>query len=284
MKKKVHETGELSGKIQQFVQELRKEERSDGTIEKYVRDVEQFAEWVDERPMTKELILLWKEELKSRYCPVTVNGKLASINRFLEISGMMEWRVKALKIQRRIFRDQRKELTKEEYERLVTEAREQGKERLALLMETICATGIRVSELSYVTMEAVRTGKAEISLKGKIRVILLPGKLCRKLSKYGKKYGINAGQLFVTRNGTPVSRKQIWAEMKRLCREAGIEASKVFPHNLRHLFARCFYKACRDVVRLADILGHSSVDTTRVYLISSGLEHERTLEGLHLIL
>ncbi len=284
MKKNVHEPGELSGKIQQFVQELRKEERSDGTIEKYVRDVKQFAEWVGERPMTKELILLWKEELKSRYCPVTVNGKLASINRFLEISGRMEWRVKALKIQRRIFRDQRKELTKEEYERLVTEAREQGKERLALLMETICATGIRVSELSYVTMEAVRTGKAEISLKGKIRVILLPGKLCRKLSKYGKKYGINTGQLFVTRNGTPVSRKQIWAEMKRLCKEAGIEASKVFPHNLRHLFARCFYKACRDVVRLADILGHSSVDTTRVYLISSGLEHERTLEGLHLIL
>ena len=275
---------ELKMMIRRFEIVLKEEERSQGTIEKYVRDVEQFVEWLDEKPLTKINVFLWKEDLVSMYQPITVNGKVAALNRFLEIVGKREFKVKSLKVQRRVFRDAKKELTKGEYEKLVGEAIRSGLERLALLMETICATGIRVSELQYVTMKAVRDGKAEINMKGKVRVILLPGKLCRKLMKYGKKHHIREGQIFITRNGTAMSRKQIWTEMKRLCTAVGVEATKVFPHNLRHLFARCFYKVCHDVVRLADVLGHSSINTTRIYLISSGLEHARTLEQLELIL
>ena len=270
-------------KLPHFEEQLRSEERSVGTIEKYLRDVSQFLEWLDGKELTKDMVFQWKEEISAAYRPTTVNGKLAALNRFLDGIGKSEIRVKALKIQRRVFRDAGRELTRAEYERLVEEARNQGKERLGLLMETICSTGIRVSELQYVTMEAVREGRAEIHLKGKIRVILLPGKLCRKLSKFGKKNRITTGQVFITRNKTPMSRKQIWSEMKRLCENTGVEISKVFPHNLRHLFARCFYKACRDLVRLADVLGHSSVETTRIYLISTGAEHARTLEQLRLI-
>ena len=192
--------------------------------------------------------------------------------------------MKTLRIQRRLFREDSKELTREEYERLVSTAQASGRERLVLLLETICSTGIRVSEVKYITVEALHLGKAEISLKGKIRTILLPNKLCRKLLKYAKKQKTVSGEVFLTRNGTGLSRKQIWAEMKSLCEKAKVAASKVFPHNLRHLFARTFYKVCRDVARLADVLGHSSVETTRIYLISTGAEHAHTLERLRLIL
>ena len=182
-----------------------------------------------------------------------------------------------------IFRDSDRELTREEYSRLTAAAQGMGRERLALLIETICATGVRVSEVRFITVEAVRAGKAEISLKGKIRTILLPGRLCRKLEKYARKNKIASGEIFLTRSGKPLSRKQIWAEMKGLCKAAAVEPSKVFPHNLRHLFARCFYRACRDVAKLADVLGHSSMETTRLYLISTGAEHARTLERLRLV-
>ena len=187
-------------------------------------------------------------------------------------------------MQRRLFRSAERDLSREEYLRLIETAQAEGKERLALLMETICATGIRVSEVRYITVEAAKQGRAEISLKGKIRTILLPGKLCRKLLKYAKRQKTASGEIFLTRNGTGLSRRQIWAEMKAICRAAGVAASKVFPHNLRHLFARTFYRVTRDVAKLADVLGHSSIETTRIYLISTGAEHLRQLGRLQLIL
>ncbi|MBM6679770.1 tyrosine-type recombinase/integrase, partial [Pseudoflavonifractor capillosus] len=192
-------------------------------------------------------------------------------------------KVKALKIQRKLFRDDRRELTREEYQRLLDAAHGLGRERLALLLETICATGIRVSEVKYITVEAAHAGRAEISLKGKLRTILLPGKLCRKLKKYARQQKNASGEIFLTRSGKSLSRRQIWAEMKRLCNAAGVAPSKVFPHNLRHLFARTFYRVCRDVVKLADVLGHSSIETTRIYLISTGAEHAEILRKMRLI-
>ena len=191
--------------------------------------------------------------------------------------------LKALKLQRKLFRDDRRELTREEYQRLLDAAHGLGRERLALLLETICATGIRVSEVKYITVEAARAGRAEVSLKGKLRTILLPGKLCRKLKKYARAQKIASGEIFLTRSGRGISRKQVWAEMKAVCRKAGVADSKVFPHNLRHLFARAFYQASRDVVKLADVLGHSSIETTRIYLLSTGAEHARQLARLGLI-
>ena len=197
--------------------------------------------------------------------------------------GWDDCKVKFLRIQRRMFRDQSRDLTKMEYERLLETAKNQGKTRLALLMETICATGIRVSEVKYITLEAVYRGRTDIILKGKIRTILLPKKLCRKLLKYARKQKITSGEIFCTATGHSLSRRQIWREMKALCKAADVEKSKVFPHNLRHLFAVTFYKVCKDIVKLADVLGHSSIETTRIYLLSTGTEHIHTLEKLGLL-
>ena len=270
--------------VTSFGQYLRQEERSAGTIEKYLRDVRAFAAWLGSTPLTKEAAALWKGGLLDQGCtPGTVNSKLAAINKFFSFAGWAEFRVKPLKIQRRLFRDDSRELTRAEYLRLLETAHALGRERLALLMETICATGIRVSEVQNITVEAARRGKTEIALKGKIRTILLPGKLCRKLLKYARKRQIASGKIFLTKGGRGMSRGQIWAEMKALCQEADVAASKVFPHNLRHLFARTFYKAYRDVAKLADVLGHSSLETTRIYLISTSAEHAVMLEGLHLL-
>lgn len=262
---------------------LKHEERAPGTIEKYLRDVNAFAAWLDGRPVTKELAALWKEHILITHTPGTVNSMLASINALFRFLGWEECRVKPLRLQRQLFRDAAKELTRVEYDCLLNTARALGRTRLFLLMETICATGIRVSEVRYITVEALRMGRATISLKGKIRSILIPNKLCRKLLKYAKKQKIVSGEVFLTRNGTGLSRKQIWSEMKALCEKAGVEPSKVFPHNLRHLFARTFYKACKDVAKLADVLGHSSIDTTRIYLLTTGIEHARQLERLGLV-
>lgn len=271
--------------VTSFGQYLRQEERSAGTIEKYLRDVRAFAAWLGGTPLTKEAAALWKGGLLDQGCtPATVNSKLAAINKFFSFAGWAEFRVKPLKIQRRLFRDDSRELTRAEYLRLLETARALGRERLALLMETICATGIRVSEVQNITVEAARRGKTEIALKGKIRTILLPGKLCRKLLKYARKRQIASGKIFLTKGGRGMSRGQIWAEMKALCQRARVRPTKVFPHNLRHLFARTFYRVCRDVAKLADVLGHSSIETTRIYLISTGAEHARTLDRLRLIL
>ena len=270
--------------LSDFARQLQEDERSPATIENYLRHIRAFAAWAGGQAVTKDLATQWKEHLISQYRPGTVNTMLVSLNRFFAFPGWYDCQVKTLRIQRRLFREDSKELTRAEYERLVSAAQASGRERLVLLLETICSTGIRVSEVKYITVEALKLGKAEISLKGKIRAILLPNKLCRKLLKYVKKQKTVSGEVFLTRNGKGMSRKQIWAEMKSICAKAKVAATKVFPHNLRHLFARVFYKACRDVAKLADVLGHSSIETTRIYLISTGVEHAHTLERLRLIL
>ena len=273
-----------AGQLIDFGNHLRQAERSPGTIENYLRHVRAFAVWLGDRPVTKEAAADWKEHLLSQdYCPSSINAMLGGLNRFLDFAGWQECQVKALRLQRKLFRDDRRELTRAEYDRLIAAAHALGRERLALLMETICATGIRVSEVRYLTVEAAERGKAEISLKGKIRTILIPGKLRRKLLQHARKNKTASGEIFLTRNGKGMSRKQIWAEMKAICQAAGVAPSKVFPHNLRHLFARTFYRVCRDVVKLADVLGHSSIETTRIYLISTGAEHASLLERLALV-
>ena len=270
-------------KIRQFAVELRQEERAPGTVENYLRHAHAFAAWLPGGPITPELCNQWKSHLlETGYAPATVNSMVAAVNRFIAFLGWKEYKIKSLKLQRKLFRDERRELTQGEYERLLAAAHSLGRRRLELLIETICATGIRVSEVKYITMEAVQTGQTTISLKGKLRTILLPGKLCRKLKKYARTQKIASGEVFLTRSGRGLSRRQIWAEMKRLCKTAGVEPSKVFPHNLRHLFARSFYKVCRDVVKLADVLGHSSIETTRIYLISTGAEHAGILNRMRL--
>ena len=270
--------------IAAYAQHLHAEERAPGTVEKYLRDARKFAAWLDGRPITRETVTAWKEFLQAEhYAPSTINGTLAALNGLFRFLGWEDCRAKFLKIQRRMFRDSSRDLTRSDYDALTAAARERGQERLALLMETICATGIRVSEVKYLTVEAAQQGRAEISLKGKIRTILIPAKLCRKLLKYAKKQKTASGGIFLTRNGKPLTRRQIWAEMKALCKYAGVEPSKVFPHNLRHLFARTFYRASRDVAKLADVLGHSSIETTRIYLLTSGTEHRRQLDRLGLV-
>ena len=267
-----------------FQQHLAEEEREQSTIEKYIREIRFFQTWLTGRQVTTEIVASWKSYLRTEgYQPETINSKLSALNKFFKFMGWQEYRMKYLKIQRKLFRGTEKELTKEEYIRLLETANSGGKVRLALLIETICATGIRVSEVKYITAEAVERGQAEIALKGKIRTILLPGKLCRKLQKYARKQKITSGEIFLTRSGKGISRRQIWAEMKALCKKANVAPSKVFPHNLRHLFAQTFYRACRDVAKLADVLGHSSIETTRIYLISTGVEHARQLERLGLM-
>ena len=267
-----------------FAQALRAEERCTETIKQYTRSVRQFAAWLAPETVAAGSAGGWKAELLRRgLSPATVNSKLAGLNRFFRFLGWMDCTVKPLRLQRRLFRSPDRELSRAEYGRLLSAARGLGRERLGLLMEAICATGIRVSEVRYVTVEAVYRGRAEISLKGKIRTILLPGKLCRKLLKYARKQKIASGEIFLTRNEKGISRRQIWAEMKALCDKAGVAPSKVFPHNLRHLFARTFYRVCRDVAKLADVLGHSSIETTRIYLISTGTEHAGTLARLGLV-
>ncbi len=270
--------------ISDFRSFLIREEKSEGTVEKYMRDIRAFSVWLGERPATRENVAAWKNDLQKRnYAPVTVNSMLSALNTFFEFTGWRESRVKFLHIQRRLFREPGRELTRMEYERLVRTAMKLGRERIALLMETICATGIRVSEVKYITVDILRARRADISLKGKIRTILLPGKLCKKLILYAKKQGITQGEVFLTGSGKSLSRSQIWQEMKALCAEAGVEASKVFPHNLRHLFAVIWYRASHDIVKLADLLGHSSIETTRIYLIASGEEHMQLLERMGLV-
>ena len=274
----------MSGTMKGYAAHLRQEEKSAATIEKYLRDLGAFARWLNGRAITKDMTAHWKVYLEQQgYSPVTINAKLSALNSLLEFLGLEECRVKFLKIQRRVFRDARRELGKGEYKRLIAAAHDLGRERLELLVETIGATGIRVSEVAYITVEAAWHGKAEIALKGKIRVILLPGKLRRKLLKFAKKQNTASGAIFRTKSGKELGRRQIWAELKALSKHAGVEGEKVFPHNLRHLFATVFYQACKDIAKLADVLGHSSIETTRIYLVTSGAEHQRELERLGLV-
>ena len=281
MKKKLQLTEQA---FDQFEDYLRHDEREESTIEAYLRSMTRFAEWADGRTITKELAMEWKTALaEAGYRPISVNAMLAAVNKFFTCMGREDCKVKYLKLQRQMFRKSEKDLSKEEYQRLVQAAHEKGDLRMELILETICATGIRVGELKYITVEAVRAGVAEIALKGKIRTILLPHRLCRKLQKYAKQQKIASGKIFLTQDGLPVSRQSIWTRMKALCEAAGVERSKVFPHNLRSLFARSFYGSCHDVVRLADVLGHSSIETTRIYLMSTGKEYLRQLDKLGLV-
>lgn len=271
--------------IKNFQEYLWKEEKSEGTIEKYGRDVGAFVRWLQGRAVTKEETAKWKQHLVEKgYAPVTINSMLSALNVFLRFMGWKELRVKFLRIQKRMFREQTRELQQEEYVRLLKKAYGLGKMRLGLLMETICSTGIRVSEVVYITVEAAHRRKAEIVLKGKIRTILLPSKLCSKLLKYARKEKIETGEIFLTRKGKSFSRYQIWREMKELCKQAGVEKSKVFPHNLRHLFAVTFYRFTKDIVKLADVMGHSSLQTTRIYLLSTDKEHIKQLNQLGLVI
>ena len=267
-----------------YKQFLYREERSAGTIEKYLRDINTFSQWLGDREVTKEVAADWKAHLLEQgYAAVTINSMISALNGIFKFLGWDNCKVKFLKIQRRLFRDTNRELTRTEYDRLLASAKELRRERLSLLIETIGATGVRVSEVKYITVEAARNGKAEIALKGKIRVILLSSKLCRKLLQYAKKQKTASGAIFRTKSGKELTRRQIWAELKGLCKHADVAPTKVFPHNLRHLFATIFYTACKDIVKLADVLGHSSIETTRIYLVTSGIEHQRQLDRPELV-
>lgn len=265
-----------------FREHLVMEEKSGHTIEKYIRDIRAFSTFLNGRAVTKEMVMAYKQRLlEEKYAVRSMNSMLASIHSFLDFQGWQDCRVKSLKLQRSVYCAEEKELTKAEYLRLLAAAK--GQPRLRLILETICGTGIRVSELSYFTVESVRGGEISVRCKGKIRTILIPGKLRGLLLSYAKKNGIRSGVIFTTKNGKPLSRSRIWAQMKALCERAQVKASKVFPHNLRKLFARTFYGIEKDIAKLADILGHSSINTTRIYIMTTGTEHRRKIESLGLV-
>ena len=267
-----------------FAGALRNDERSEATVARYTRAVRQYGEYLAGREAGRESAAHWREHMLSEgRAPAGVNVAVAAVNAMFGFCGVPEEHIKPVRIQRRLFRSERLELTRSEYGRLLAAAQGMGRARLALLVEAVCSTGVRVSEVKYLTVEAARSGRAEIRLKGKVRTILLPGKLCRKLLSWARAQKITSGELFVTRTGRGLTRGQIWSEMKSLCAAAEVEPGKVFPHNLRHLFARAFYRVSRDIARLADVLGHSSIETTRIYLLTTSAEHERTLERLNLV-
>lgn len=270
--------------IIQFERKLIDEEKSSATIRKYIRDIEAFFIFTGKEAVTKETTVRYKKQLMERYAPASVNSMLAALNCFLKEMGWYDCTVKALKVQKQAFRSGERELSKEEYYQLLNAARGRKNMRLYLVMQTICSTGIRVSELRFITLEAARTGHALVSLKGKTRTVLLPKTLCRELKKYAENNGIRSGSIFVTRSGKPLDRSNILHNMKSLCEEAGVERQKVFPHNLRHLFACLFYKVEKDLSRLADILGHSNINTTRIYTSVSGEEQARKIEKLGLVM
>ena len=270
--------------IERFRNYLREEEKSENTLEKYIRDVTAFSAFCN-GAITKDTVIAYKQSLiDGGYAVRSINSMLASINSLFSFLGWYELRVKSLKVQQQVFCPEEKELTKAEYERLCHTAERKQNERLCLILQTICGTGIRVSELQFITVEAVRKGEATVSLKGKTRSIFIVRNLQRKLLRYISEQKITAGAIFITRTGKPMSRTNIWREMKSLCIEAEVNPEKVFPHNLRHLFARVFYGIEKDIAKLADILGHSSINTTRIYIISTGTEHRQRMERMRLIL
>ena len=254
-------------------------------MEKYIRDVKAFMQFADRAEITKELVIAYKQKLiEEGYAVRSVNSILASINSLFAFLGLYDCKVKALKLQREIYCSEEKELTKAEYLRLVNTAKEKKNERLALILQTICGTGIRVSELQFITVEAAKRGYAKVNCKGKSRTVIIVSSLQKKLKKYAEKHDIYNGSIFVTKTGKPISRTNIWREMKKLCWDANVNPSKVFPHNRRHLFARTFYGIEKDIAKLADILGHSSINTTRIYIISTGAEHRQRLENMRLVI
>jgi len=280
----VRDTVLTQEKINRYIAYLQEQERSVATIQKYTHDLTAFHKYLCGTAITKPALIAWKQQLADSYAPASVNSMLAAVNGFLSFMGWSDMAVKPLKIQRTIFVDEQRELSRLEYERLVKAAERVENERLALVIQTICATGIRVSELRYITVEAVQAGRAMIANKGKRRVVFLPGQLRKLLRAYAKKQKKSAGPVFTTRTGRPLNRSNIWRDMKQLCKFAGVAEEKVFPHNLRHLFARTFYNLERDISRLADILGHSSINTTRIYTAESGNVHAHQVERMKLII
>ena len=267
-----------------FKKYLREEEKSENTIEKYLRDVQAFFTYLGGATVTKEAVIAYKNKLLAEsYAVRSVNSMLASLNSLFAFLGWTDCKVKSIKLQRQVYCPEEKELTKAEYTRLVNTAKQKGSERLNLILQTICGTGIRVSELQYITVEAVKCSEAVVSLKGKTRSVFIVKELQKKLLRYAAEQKIHSGCIFITRTGKPISRTNIWREMKGLCEQAGVNPQKVFPHNLRHLFARVFYGIEKDIAKLADILGHSSINTTRIYIISTGNEHRRRMEHMRLI-
>lgn len=264
-----------------FEQKLIDEEKSSATVEKYLRDVRCFFAFLNEKEITKENVREYKSMLIKKYAPASTNSMLTALNVFLKFAGYYECQVKLLKIQKQIFINEEKELTKAEYQRLLQAA---GGGRLSLIMQTICATGIRVSELEYITVEAVKRGKGIVDCKNKIRYIFIPKILQRKLKEYIHKKKIKSGSVFLTKNGKTLNRSNIWRDMKQLCKKANVSPEKVFPHNLRHLFARTFYMVEKDIVKLADLLGHSSINTTRIYMMESGKNHQNRIERVEKVL
>ncbi|MEE1026736.1 MAG: tyrosine-type recombinase/integrase [Acutalibacteraceae bacterium] len=270
--------------ISKFKEHLILEERSAATTQKYIRDVKTFADYAGRNEITKETVIDYKKHLQENYAVRSVNSMLASINSLFSFLGWNDLRVKSLKLQRKIYCSEEKELTKAEYERLCRVAEKKHGGRLNLIIQTICSTGIRVSELKFITVEAVKQGEATVNCKGKNRSVFIIRDLQKKLLRYAVEKKIKSGMIFVTRTGKPLSRTNIWREMKSLCKDADVNPEKVFPHNLRHLFARTFYGIEKDIAKLADILGHSSIDTTRIYIISTGTEHRKRMENMHLII
>ena len=274
-----------SNQIAAFAVYLKSEEKSENTIEKYIRDVRAFASYMGNAEITKEAVIAYKNKLLSEgYAVRSINSMVASINSLFAFLGWGDLKVKSLKLQRQIYCPEEKELTKAEYMRVVNTAKQKGNKRLNLLIQTICGTGIRVSELQYITVEAVTCGEAVVSLKGKTRSVFIVRELQKKLLRYAAEQKITSGTIFITRTGKPMSRTNIWREMKSLCEQAGVNPQKVFPHNLRHLFARTFYGIEKDIAKLADILGHSSINTTRIYIITTGNEHRQRMENMRLII
>ena len=269
--------------IRRYLTHLQEQERSSNTLSKYAHDLSALLAYLGGAPLTKAALIGWKEQLAATLAPASVNSMLVAVNGFLRFCGWPELRVKLLKIQKSVFTDEEKELSRAEYERLVSAAKLLENKRLALVLQTICATGIRVSELRFITAEAVNLGRAEITNKGKRRTVFLPGKLRKLLTAYLYKQGKASGPVFTTRSGKPLDRSNIWRDMKSLCASAGVDPKKVFPHNLRHLFARTFYAIDHDLSRLADILGHSSISTTRIYTAECGTVHAQQMERLQLI-
>ena len=271
-------------KTEKFREYLISEEKSAATTEKYLRDIRLFTEFSGGGEITKETLIEYKKHLRENYAARSVNSMLASINALLSFLGWQDLRVKALKLQRQVYCPEEKELTKAEYARLCRTAQKRDNERLNLILQTICGTGIRVSELQFITVEAVKQGEAVVSCKAKTRSVFIVKELKQKLLRYAVEQNIKSGMIFVTRTGKPLSRTNIWREMKALCIDANVNPEKVFPHNLRHLFARVFYGIEKDIAKLADILGHSSIDTTRIYIISTGTEHRKRMENMRLII
>lgn len=270
--------------IAEFKEHLILEERSEITVEKYIRDVKAFASYAENNEITKETVIVYKKHLQENYAVRSVNSMLASLNSLFAFLGWYDLRVKSLKLQQQVFCPEEKELTKAEYTRLCRTAERKHNERLNLILQTICGTGIRVSELQYITVEAVKQGEAVVNCKAKTRSVFIVKELKQKLLRYATEQNIKSGMIFVTRTNKPISRTNIWREMKSLCEEANVNPGKVFPHNLRHLFARVFYGIEKDIAKLADILGHSSINTTRIYIISTGTEHRQRMENMRLII